>query len=410
MNKSEIIFDKSFFKIVIGFLAVIALILFLCGIFLNESYFLKFSLDKKLKESTLDKINLLKITFLFTSTIIFFFILISLYNHSYIRGFIRKHKKLFQNAILLFLTLLIIFIFSETILRVTMNDQTVGGGFGPGSLKFNQKYVILNDEGMRDRDFTITKPTNTMRIAVLGDSFSFGSGIKNVNLTYPKLLESELNDLNSINNYEVLNFGIQGRNTEDEIKILEEKVLKYSPDLLILGYVFNDIENVDKSVSEYKFMPVIPYFGIWIRNVLYSYMYTELKFNYILDTLGLKKNVVKATLDQYNSEINKEYNNELFKKLRGIAEKNDIRVVVVIFPGLIDFNNYPYNGVHEYLTETSSNNGFYVIDLFDTYKSHSPESLQVNEYDSHPNELGHRLAAEKILEKLIQGRIISLQN
>ena len=405
MEKRERKFDENFFKIIIALMIVSAAVFFYLGIILNEGYFLKFSPDKQLKKETINKISVLRVVLLFASSFIFVLILLFIHLKKKITIFITRYKKSFQNIILLIFVLLFLLLISEIILKIVIGEQTLGGGFGPGSLKFNQKYVHLNSEGMRDREFSIIKPKESIRIAVLGDSFSFGSGIKNVNVSYPKLLESKLNRPNE--NYEILNFGLPGKNTEDEIRILKEKALKYSPDIVIIGYTLNDMKNVDASVSEYKFITLLPYLGFWLRNVLYSYSYVEVKSNYILDSFGWKKTVIESILDVYGSERNKEYNDKLFRELRDIAEKNRFKVVIVIFPGLIKFEDYPYKEVHTYLIETSKNNGFYILDLFDKYKKYDKEELQVSEYDSHPNELGHRLAAEAILEKLINEKIIS---
>lgn len=406
MEKQERKFEAIFFKIIIVLTILFAILFFYFGIILNEGYFLKFSLDKKLRAETIGKINMLRVTLLLASSLIFVLILLFVNFKKKVVTFVTKHRKFVQNIFLLFFVLLFILIIGEIILKMIIGEQTIGGGFGPGSIKFNQKYVHLNNEGMRDRRFSIIKPEDTVRIAVLGDSFSFGSGIKEVNNTYPKLLEKKLNGLSYKYNYEVLNFGFPGENTGEEIRILKEKTLKYSPDAIVIGYVLNDIKNIDRDVTEYKFVSLVPYIGFWIRNVLYSYSYAEFKLNYILDSLGLKKNVIESILDTYASEMNREYNDKLFEELRNIAEKNKIKIVIMIFPGLVKFDDYPYKEVHEYIIETSEKNGFYVLDLFDSYKEYEENRLQISTYDTHPNELGHRLAAEAILVKLINEKII----
>lgn len=45
---------------------------------------------------------------------------------------------------------------------------------------------------MRDKEYTIEKPANTLRIALLGTSFEMGSGVEN-DMMFEKLLEDRLN-------------------------------------------------------------------------------------------------------------------------------------------------------------------------------------------------------------------------
>src|SRR2546430_1564409 len=56
-----------------------------------------------------------------------------------------------------------------------------------GSEEFEMK-VKINSLGMRDREYSVEKPKGTYRILVLGDSYTFGSGVQ-ADETYAKLLE-----------------------------------------------------------------------------------------------------------------------------------------------------------------------------------------------------------------------------
>ena len=52
--------------------------------------------------------------------------------------------------------------------------------------------VSTNSMGQRDRDFDVAKPENTVRILMLGDSLTFGWGVK-IEDTPSKMLEARLN-------------------------------------------------------------------------------------------------------------------------------------------------------------------------------------------------------------------------
>src|SRR5690349_16112554 len=50
-----------------------------------------------------------------------------------------------------------------------------------------------NALGLRDRDYVTPKPANVKRILILGDSFTYGSGVADNAATFPELLEQQLN-------------------------------------------------------------------------------------------------------------------------------------------------------------------------------------------------------------------------
>jgi len=83
-------------------------------------------------------------------------------------------------------------------------------------------------------------------VAVLGDSFAFGVGL-NLEETFSFQLEKMLNKEIAGKHFEVLNFGVPGMNTAQEIERFKEKALKYRPDLVIIAFLGNDDESVEFS-------------------------------------------------------------------------------------------------------------------------------------------------------------------
>jgi hypothetical protein len=97
----------------------------------------------------------------------------------------------------------------------------------------------FDSDGMREPGLTIQKPANTLRVALMGDSAveSLQVPIEN---TYGQLIEKNLGPING-NKVQVLNFGNSGYSTTQECLSLEEKVFKYQPDLVLLGYSNRDM-------------------------------------------------------------------------------------------------------------------------------------------------------------------------
>ncbi|HWQ18497.1 MAG TPA: SGNH/GDSL hydrolase family protein, partial [Methanotrichaceae archaeon] len=102
--------------------------------------------------------------------------------------------------------------------------------------------VKMNSEGFRDQERTIEKSPGAFRIAVIGDSFVESLQVNYEDL-FTHLLESKLNS--SIDRYsrvEVMNFGVMGYGTGQELLNFREHVAKYSPDMVVLlFYPENDV-------------------------------------------------------------------------------------------------------------------------------------------------------------------------
>jgi hypothetical protein len=109
----------------------------------------------------------------------------------------------------------------------------------------------INRYGFRDKDWSMEKPEDTYRIAVLGDSFVEAFAVES-DRTFLALLERRLNE-NPCRpgiRAEVMNFGRSGYTQTEELLVLTHDVLPFSPDVVMLVfYPGNDIEDVSKETS-----------------------------------------------------------------------------------------------------------------------------------------------------------------
>jgi lysophospholipase L1-like esterase len=97
--------------------------------------------------------------------------------------------------------------------------------------------VEINAHGFRDREFQPAKPAGTTRIVALGDSATFGIRLPTTVL-WPKVLERLLREDGRA--VEVLNLGIVGYDTLEEVAFLETTGLAFQPDHVVVAYHLND--------------------------------------------------------------------------------------------------------------------------------------------------------------------------
>ncbi|MEO6545840.1 MAG: hypothetical protein ABIP05_17600 [Nitrospiraceae bacterium] len=95
-----------------------------------------------------------------------------------------------------------------------------------------------NSRGWRDREYPLAAGSRTTRIVVLGDSFSWGYYVKDQEV-YPKVLESLMGET------DVINLGVPGFATDQEIQYFKRAALPYQPDTVILAFYLDNIYEAD---------------------------------------------------------------------------------------------------------------------------------------------------------------------
>jgi lysophospholipase L1-like esterase len=116
--------------------------------------------------------------------------------------------------------------------HMTEKDRTLRWRFSPEENR--------NSLGLRNKEIFL-KEKNTYRILYLGDSLVW-SGDTSAGKLYTEVIESNLNNVfDGSWKVEVINAGIPGYTTYQELEFLKIYGLDMEPDMVILGFVFNDL-------------------------------------------------------------------------------------------------------------------------------------------------------------------------
>ena len=115
---------------------------------------------------------------------------------------------------------------------------------------------FINSHGFRGPEISEDKPSNTFRVFVVGGSTTYGIGVNDAN-TITSLLQKKLDEKNYTQTIEVTNAGFSGARSIEEIKLIKEKLLDFTPDLIIAYDGYNDIknyygENIDPEYSQFS--------------------------------------------------------------------------------------------------------------------------------------------------------------
>jgi len=100
--------------------------------------------------------------------------------------------------------------------------------------------VRINSHGMRGPERGPTKAAGVRRVLVLGDSVVFGLGLEDDAETLPAALERELAERTGLA-VECLSAAVCGWSTWQHQRFLETEGERWEPDLVLLGFVLNDV-------------------------------------------------------------------------------------------------------------------------------------------------------------------------
>ncbi|MBN2381439.1 hypothetical protein JXQ70_01020 [bacterium] len=100
-------------------------------------------------------------------------------------------------------------------------------------------HVKTNKWGMNDKDFTEAKPDNVKRIICLGDSCTFGWGVKR-DQAYFSILQREIDQLGITTPVEVINAGHTGFSSFQGLKLMEHYIRNWDPDIVTINFGAND--------------------------------------------------------------------------------------------------------------------------------------------------------------------------
>src|SRR5271156_3308428 len=238
--------------------------------------------------------------------------------------------------------------------------------------------VSINSDGLRDREFTREKPPGVYRIMMLGDSTTFGWGVREQD-TAAKFLERKLNGQlpPGYNKVEVLNTGVGNYDTVQEVTYYETIGYKYHPDLVVLVFFINDPEPVP--VEKKSFLIDRSYLIAFATN----------RFDGVLRRAGVRPDWKKYYGSLYDDD--RPGFQACKKSLVSLADStrsNGAQLLVAILPELHQINgdSYPFKAAHQKIEGVMTSQNVPVMELIDGLKDRGPEdTLWVTPLDDHPN-------------------------
>lgn len=260
-----------------------------------------------------------------------------------------------------------------------------------------------NSLGFREREFDPQKKAGVFRVAVIGDSLTYGQGIA-AEQRLTNILEKKLNAAAPA--YEILNFGKGGAETLDHIEFLKKYVLGTRPDFILLQWFINDVENGDYA-GRPTHLRLIP--SDRIASFLHAhsvlYFLASSGWSNVQASLGLGSDYtyteyMQARFEDADSKDTIRAGKALDQFL-DLCAQNGIPVGIIVFPmlenGLLD--DYPLGFLLDRVIATCSKRQIPCVDMRPVFATVTPAStLWVNRFDAHPGPLANALASQAVYD------------
>ena len=340
--------------------------------------------------------------------------------------FLKRNKR---QVVMLFLSVVVFLLVFEGVLRVAFPlSPQIGRDYIPRYMFENDPVLghrmAANFTGrMRTAEYDVAVSTNSeglrggesessieKKVLVLGDSFAFGVGVED-NETFSEVLERKISEKEDV---EVVNAGVGGYGTDQELLYLKEDGLRLNPEVVIVAFfVGNDLtDNIDVSnfsvvegffVKDYKSSEKMKLYVMSFLSAKADAVFRSLaKEKKGFDDLFEKKDfyeVYAGSSERTGREWTK--TEGLLEEIVALSEENGARVIILSIPSRkffpLDKEAYGKVKARHRLLEFGKKRNILIIDLVEEFgREKDPLRFYFKE-DGHFTREGHEKVADLLV-------------
>lgn len=313
----------------------------------------------------------------------------------------------------------------------------------------------INSQGFRGGEFPAVKEEGVIRILAIGDSMTFGLDA-NIEDSFAAQLEEKLGAHSRTGKFEVINGGVSGYNTWNEVNFLEKRGLNLEPNIVVFQFCFNDAGDPISLISaisyfHFKELPdgMFPSPAMLDRHeetiltvnkknmslktaLLFTFRKNSRLFGYfnrawagwksqqsalgnavasngreddepITSPLSYFHEAIAPLAD--TSSVEFAWLRDNFERLKKISESRELPVIVLIPPINLQIagSNETYNRAYDNMVALAQELGLGVCAPLESMREQSagnPATLFIGSDEVHYNRLGNRIVAEELKKEI----------
>jgi hypothetical protein len=269
-----------------------------------------------------------------------------------------------------------------------------------------------NSRGLRDREYSLEKPADHFRVAVVGSSFTLPAGVE-IEQAFHSILEEQLSAEFAPRRFEFINFAVGMHGPEQILAMLELRALPYDPDLILVGVTRLSeplLLGKPKAVAHPKAMGSMPAFR-QSYPVFQSFLARLIeqrvgKEHTPGQHVGALERLVMQAMEPVGppASVGKGRNtpspparSSVLARLNRIQADTGIPIVLV----LLEFES-----TRQATADRLAGTRLPFLDTRDAFRGTRPNDYRVNALDPHPNDRAHAIFARVIGEFLREKQLI----
>ena len=241
-----------------------------------------------------------------------------------------------------------------------------------------------NSAGMRDQEYSLAKPPDTFRVAVVGSSFTLPAGVE-IEDSYHSLLEERFNREFAPKKYEFLNFAIGLHGASQILATLRHKALRYEPNLILFSLTSMSAPGMllawDR-LPPAKMLRVVEPAGV--RSYFAQLVRSRLK----------RESSVSSGPPPFPNPLAGP--RDVVSRLARLSRELGIPVVVV----RIELDSREATRAERLLEEKVRAEGMFYVDTRSAFQGLNVRDMWIYELDPHPNAAAHAIIADVIADSL----------
>jgi len=242
------------------------------------------------------------------------------------------------------------------------------------------------------------RQNNEFRIAIVGDSVTFGEGVKKTEDTFAQVLEDTLNQEQTTFKVRVFNYAASAYSVRVMTATLQRRMLEVQPDLVVMAIVPTDFNltrtpSVDKwgYLTDNKlsaFLPRDSNIKLALRRVHFLYLLRDTIYPLLDRTKKAEDVLASGGLPESYTDV---------KQFAVTAAQQKLAYSIVLLPSLKNqFGVLPAQ-LHQ--------DGVSFVDFSGLRAEFSESQFRASKFDSHPSVAVHRRIGESLVTYILENYI-----
>lgn len=240
------------------------------------------------------------------------------------------------------------------------------------------------------------KKDNEYRITIVGDSVTFGEGIKRNEDIFSQVLEDNLNQKQSVVKVKVFNYAASAYSVKEMVATFKYRMIDLEPDLALMAIIPDDFDlSRVAGVDKWGYSVNYKMSGFVSKDSVIKRLLRKVHLTYVLRDIHYRWLNKKQNMSDESSRVELPESYEYIKQFKETSEEFHVPYGIVLLPTV---NNRFTNLISEQLDKDNIT----FVDLTSIGNEFTADQFMASKFDGHPSYLVHRKIGEILAAYIMQ--------